>query len=519
MRRALLGIAVVVLTILVWPVSGPTVTVEVSEEGFLPSELTVAQGTTVTFVNVGSTTHWPASNVHPTHSGYPGSGIQKCATIEQNLVFDSCAGITSGNSYSFTFHTQGAWTYHDHLAPTLQGRVTVSPVPQYQEPFLHAAYATIVRFPEHLDFFIRDLFIAPGEERIAGKYTQEDLKTDTDYSVERILDIAENPLEVLRAVHQIGVVEGLSRIFEESGYEATQACHVAAHEVGRAGFQLFGIKVFEQCTTACHSGCYHGALEELATAKNSHDLLQETTAYCGSLATPYERYQCFHGVGHGYMIYSGYDLPAAVHSCRLLGEGNNVGCYTGVFMENLAQADNNLSGREPLITTWISPEDAHFPCSQFPDDALVSAMCYSAQISVAHALLQDLPEIIEFCNDAPAHARALCFRGIGRELNGFHGQKPSQAEQMCAQVPSSYYSECIIGASKLAIDSLGLDTTAQAAGFCAGFSDTHAKSICYEFYSSYIPTLFISLSTQEGVCARFETPFDAACMESLPTEP
>lgn len=123
----LLGIGVVAAVILTRPpVSAPettpTPTTEISEDakiitltsdGFSPSELTVTQGDTVTFVSTAGELFWPASNLHPSHTIYP--------------EFDPQMPVSPTESWSFTFTKVGEWKFHDHLAPYFTGVITVTP--------------------------------------------------------------------------------------------------------------------------------------------------------------------------------------------------------------------------------------------------------------------------------------------------------------------------------------------------------------------------------------------------------
>ena len=102
-----------------------SVTVTYTNSGYSPREVTMAQGGTVTFVNESSRTMWPATVIHPTHTIYPGSSIQKCGTPEKPRIFDACEGITQGASWSFTFQEQGSWGYHDHLKISNTGKIIV----------------------------------------------------------------------------------------------------------------------------------------------------------------------------------------------------------------------------------------------------------------------------------------------------------------------------------------------------------------------------------------------------------
>jgi plastocyanin len=108
------------------PVStGTTHTVEMSSSGFSPDSLTVKAGDTVTFLAVDGAGRWPASAVHPTHTVYPGSGIQKCSTSEKDSIFDACGGVPNGQSWSFKFDEKGSWNYHDHLDSKVFGKIIV----------------------------------------------------------------------------------------------------------------------------------------------------------------------------------------------------------------------------------------------------------------------------------------------------------------------------------------------------------------------------------------------------------
>lgn len=93
------------------PPDSAQVTITMTDEGFNPSEITVAIGTTVAFVNRSSTDMWPASAPHPTHTKYP--------------EFDPKQAIAPGDSWNFTFAKSGSWAYHDHLGPSRFGKVIV----------------------------------------------------------------------------------------------------------------------------------------------------------------------------------------------------------------------------------------------------------------------------------------------------------------------------------------------------------------------------------------------------------
>lgn len=85
-------------------------TVKFDGNGFSPAMATVKSGSQITFENDSNQTIQVESDPHPTHTDNPQLNI---------------GTIAPGASKSATLTTTGNWGYHDHLDPSLTGRVTV----------------------------------------------------------------------------------------------------------------------------------------------------------------------------------------------------------------------------------------------------------------------------------------------------------------------------------------------------------------------------------------------------------
>lgn len=88
-----------------------TVSVVLSDEGFIPRYVRVRNGTTVTFTTTREYQFWPASNEHPAHTIYS--------------AFDPERPIDPGQSWSFTFDRVGEWRLHDHIRSYYTGTIYV----------------------------------------------------------------------------------------------------------------------------------------------------------------------------------------------------------------------------------------------------------------------------------------------------------------------------------------------------------------------------------------------------------
>lgn len=84
-----------------------TATVEIKDMKYEPATLTVAAGTTVTWVNNDDMPH---------------------TVTDRNRVFRS-AGLDTGDKFSYTFATPGAFDYFCTIHPYMSAKVVVTPKP------------------------------------------------------------------------------------------------------------------------------------------------------------------------------------------------------------------------------------------------------------------------------------------------------------------------------------------------------------------------------------------------------
>lgn len=96
-----------------------------SETGYAPANLALKLGDTVVFKNESIKNMWPASAMHPSHAAYSGTTLSEHCPDLENVTFDACKDIPSGESWSFTFTKAGEWKYHDHLSPSFFGKIVV----------------------------------------------------------------------------------------------------------------------------------------------------------------------------------------------------------------------------------------------------------------------------------------------------------------------------------------------------------------------------------------------------------
>ena len=267
------------------------------------------------FTNESDTFFWPASNIHPTHQIY--------------ADFDAKAPIESGGFWAFTFERPGFWRYHNHLGTERSGLVVVGGDPI--EPPVPLVLTT-----EGLEF---------GEP--------------SDLSLTQYMELYESDNAMTRFLREYGPSETVKSLLE--GSKRTNAdCHQRAHDAGRMAYELFGAAAFYLSSHECQAGTYHGATEALFRDRGTTNLREDVSVLCSYASVSFYYLQCLHGVGHGLMAWTSYELHDALSLCEELElPRDHRACYSGVFMENVI---GGLSGLMGHVTEYLS-DDPHYPCN------------------------------------------------------------------------------------------------------------------------------------------------------------
>lgn len=462
------------------PTDNKQVIVHMDEQGFDPREITVTQKQTVVFENVGKNNRWPASNIHPTHQIYP--------------EFDPKKGIAPGESWSFTFAKTGEWRYHDHLKPELTGKIVVkdrSNIPTSQKGIFERLKSFLTSFSSRLSFIKR--FFSAKIDTIPD---QNDSRYDPTIAQDST-EIFRNDDELYSYIKKFRPKKTVKRLHELSS--TFGSCHDTAHKAGRISYELYKDGAFRECGAECHSGCYHGATEAYFHEHGTANLSTNLKTLCSSELNSFFSHQCVHGIGHGLMAWTDYDLPQALNSCDLL-EHRQDSCWTGVFMENIVGSAH--------YTTYLSP-DPQYPCNIVPDK--YKSACYFLQTSRMVQLFPgDFAKVAETCSQVPQQYQRSCFESMGRDASGNHRQDAAKAIAECSFAPvGEMRIGCLIGAAQDTFwDPTGTD---RALGFCKLLRVKEEKGACYDIIFSRAPEVLALKKDRENFCAKVENGYREKC--------
>jgi hypothetical protein len=108
-------------------------------------------------------------------------------------------------------------------------------------------------------------------------------------------------------------------------------CHNRAHQFGRMSYEMFGDEVLKLNLPECHSGFYHGAIEAYFKKNGTDHLKDKLSFICPPNLNVFFMHQCMHGLGHGLMAWSSYELPETLEYCNLIDADNSKASGGGEF--------------------------------------------------------------------------------------------------------------------------------------------------------------------------------------------
>jgi hypothetical protein len=250
-------------------------------------------------------------------------------------------------------------------------------------------------------------------------------------------------------------------------------------------------RIFRSCTGLFQSGCYHGVIQAYLTENGSLDSAR-AVALCNDVASAPEdrwlRFQCVHGLGHGFEMAWNWELPKALKGCDWLHSSwDRYSCYGGVFMENAvasmpgghdaavhaldesgavvadssaksADGMGDMPGMEQMMPDpskitfkMRDSTDALYPCSIV--DTTYQFSCYQLQggliLGRTHG---DFEQAAKECDKAPLVGRGQCYVSLGTNASGFTVQNTPKVIEDCSHGDPGFQPFCFSGAVKNYVD-------------------------------------------------------------------
>lgn len=294
------------------------------------------------------------------------------------------------------------------------------------------------------------------------------------------------------------------RIAADKQVEAN--CHRIAHTIGAASLAHFDGnvgKAFVGGSASCWSGYYHGVVERAFSGVPEARVKAVARTLCADSEirrTTFVAYQCVHGLGHGLMLYTDYDLPNSLKICDALdGSWDQVSCTGGVFMEN-------ISSSYGIKSRWLKDDDLIYPCNAVAERHKV--YCYLMVTSrILPAVGYDFRRTAAFCKRSERAWVATCYQSLGRDASGQSRQDPVKIAEICG-LAGRGESDCLYGAAR-DITSNYADPT--RAGELCGRAAVRHRERCFSGIGTIIGSLEPTVEGRRAACRKLGARYAEAC--------
>lgn len=289
--------------------------------------------------------------------------------------------------------------------------------------------------------------------------------------------------------------------------------------------------VFRSCTGLFQSGCYHGVIQAYLTEGGQLDSVR-AVGLCDKVAAAPEdrwlRFQCVHGLGHGFEMALAWELPRALERCDWLASGwDRESCYGGAFMENAvasqpgrhhtsaralaasapdtaAAAHGDHAGHAPdpgaITFRMRDSTDALYPCTIV--GAVYLRSCYQVQGGIIlTATGQDFALAMKACDRVDVGLRSECYLSLGTNASGASGQSTPKAIELCLKGDPAFQPWCFIGVVKNFIDVTARPEDGMR--FCREVAAGENRRRCWYAVGEQVVTLFpTDPGRRQQECAR-----------------
>lgn len=314
-------------------------------------------------------------------------------------------------------------------------------------------------------------------------------------------------LDALKGYSTAEIESEMKTISESS---KRQWCHEFMHYVGWGLYQKTHsmLDAFSQAKGECDSGMYHGVVEEyINQAQINYDPEKFITLVQNVCEDNFSnpdlpsgmRSNCYHGLGHAFMLITENNLNEALKYCDYLSTTH--ACYTGTFMENIGSKQVGRSDHPSKLS--YDQNNPDYPCNIL--DEKYKNQCYIYKgISNVVRTAGDFKKSFKDCLQVTSKYQEKCFWGVGSDIPGPHWSTQTAAEKckVALDVSPKAYEQCLYGAMSFVVQ-LNLGNPKAAVEFC-DVADQNYKDICHNAAGISLGGWVTAEETLEKKCASFQ---------------
>lgn len=252
--------------------------------------------------------------------------------------------------------------------------------------------------------------------------------------------------------------------------ELRTMCHDTTHAIGEVAAYMRPIsQAMELGDSNCGSGYYHGVIATTTVKVEPERLIDALVQGCAD-GKGFARWECYHGVGHGFVFAAGGDIYRGIDSCMAVDNDSDRGaCGSGAFMQELVDNGNDAK----------YSKDPYMVCKKM-SEPIITDQCYDMLANIVYIHRPTPGEQFKVCADLVEPNASACYSGLGRaRFAGLPFEGPG-IEAYCGEAGDGK-TLCFEAAYTNTAAYYG--NTEEAASHCPELSTEALQNSCREWFS------------------------------------
>lgn len=320
--------------------------------------------------------------------------------------------------------------------------------------------------------------------------------------------------------------------------------HLLGHVVGDVLYKQKGAAGIKVCTNEFRNSCSHSIVVGLFFDKGETALTEIADVCRRAPGGPGAYTMCFHGLGHGILAYTGYDMAKTTELCQktTTPEYNNreaIECIGGTVMEIIGggfhdpalwekQSQKYLSSKDPLALckSNVIPLDAKAQCYVY----LTPHLFKMAGSNLGNPTAADYEKAFRFCNELPNDDlgnRSACYGGFGKEFVVLAQERDiRKINQASEEQLKKIYEWCLLARDTTGIQSCisyamgslywgGENDINSAIRFCRAASDINYQKSCFQELTGAVIFYKKGSSDLSNFCSLLPDNYRAECYDRI----
>ena len=432
-------------------------------------------------------------------------GRLKDLVLDNDEVKEGCALVPEQYRNACLGERQGV--YEENFVPDIAAEEII----RLESQFVRLRQFISVFFRHLLELFVRPVYAHSEEDKVSSESeTKYFVSSKIQQGVEHCLSFSRGSGDLCYVslcdgepgyvcaediLSAVTVLNGpkyamtiLDFMVNGTNFNLSGGEHQLTHSIGRMTSLIFGStgKSFLMCPVKYEHGCYHGFFEDMMEKVGSPS--EVAMHICESLSEDFsnDKFECYHGMGHGIMMNESYNLERALAACDELPERWQKPCWDGVFMENLGGGARNEIPKEH---STFRDDDPLAPCSRI--DREYRPSCYEKQAHhISSFYGHSAEKIAAACMQAGEYV-PYCISGFvgilgpGSEnvLSHFPGSHAEKVIRLCGLFPDEYAGDCYIPAVYVISLHHGVEGGTE---FCMAIDEKYRKNCFGNVHKGYV---------------------------------